>query len=136
MGRRASTSTHPFWIIATLLLIATLIAGGIFLSGRTSDPYSSVTTLDVAAYLENSNSLKDNTYKITGTIMNSIAWSPEMGRLFSIEVQSSAGSDGVSLPILIPAQFNHVNIQKGQRFDFKVTVDEKGILKAQGLQKK
>jgi hypothetical protein len=39
------------------------------------------------------------------------------------------------LPVLIPAEFNHVNIQKGQRFIFKTEVDEKGILKAKGLTK-
>ncbi len=133
MGRRASSSTHPLWIIALLLLIAVAIMGAYLFFGRVNDPFRTLTLLDVAAYLENSNSLKDNTYKITGTIMNSIAWSPDTGRLFSIEVESGSSLD--VLPILIPAQLSHVNIQKGQRFFFKVKVDEKGILKVQDLRK-
>jgi len=107
--------------------------GAYLIFGRVNDPFRTLTPLDVAAYLENSNSLKDNTYKITGTILNSIAWSPDTGRLFSIEVESGSSSD--VLPILIPAQLGHVNIQKGQRFYFKVKVDEKGILKVADLQK-
>ncbi len=107
--------------------------GGYFLYARANDPYRTLAPLDVPVYLENSNSLKGNTYKIEGTILNSLAWSAEAGRLFSVEVQS--GSDAAPLPVLIPVQFNHVNIQKGQRFFFKIEVDEKGILKVRDLRK-
>ena len=39
------------------------------------------------------------------------------------------------LPIFIPAEFNKVNIQKGQHFSFSVEVNEKGILTVKGLNK-
>jgi hypothetical protein len=134
MSRRASFTIHPVWIAALFVLIAAAIAGGYFLVGRVNDPYRTLSPLSVSAYLDNSNSLRGNSYKVTGTIWNSLAWSPTAGRLFSIEVESGNGATDI-LPLLIPAEFNHVNIQKGQQFTFKIEVDEKGILKAAGLKK-
>lgn len=134
MPRRASFTIHPVWIVAIFILVAAAILGGYFLVGRVNDPYRTLAPLDVAAYLDNSNSLRGNSYKITGTIWNSLAWSPTIGRLFSIEVDSATGDTHV-LPLLVPTIFNHINIQKGQRFIFKIEIDEKGILKAAGLNK-
>jgi len=134
MSRRASFTIHPVWIVAIFILVAAAISAGYFLVGRVNDPYRTLSPLSVSAYLENSNSLRGNSYKVTGTVWNSLAWSPTTGRLFSIEVDSGNGSTDI-LPLLIPAQFNNQNIQKGQRFTFKIEVDEKGILKAAGLKK-
>lgn len=138
MSRRASFTIHPSWIVAIVILVIVAISGGYFVIGRVNDPYRTLSPLDVPAYLENSNSLRGNSYKITGTVSNSLsdsmAWSPTSGRLFSIEVASATGSADV-LPLLIPAQFNHVNIQKGQQFIFKLEVNEKGILKVLDLKK-
>ncbi|MEI8341697.1 MAG: hypothetical protein WCH43_09210 [Verrucomicrobiota bacterium] len=134
MSRRASFTIHPVWIVAIFILVAAAISAGYFLVGRVNDPYRTLSPLSVSAYLENSNSLRGNSYKVTGTVWNSLAWSPTAGRLFSIEVDSGNGSTDI-LPLLIPAQFNNQNIQKGQRFTFKIEVDEKGILKAAGLKK-
>lgn len=134
MPRRASFSIHPVWVAAIFILIAAAITGGYFLVGRVNDPYRTLSPLSVSAYLDNSNSLRGNSYKVTGTVWNSLAWSPTAGRLFSIEVESGNGGTEI-LPLLIPSAFNHVNIQKGQRFTFKIEVDEKGILKAADLKK-
>jgi hypothetical protein len=134
MPRRASFTIHPVWIITIFILVAIAILGGYFLVGRVNDPYRTLAPLDVSTYLDNSNSLRGNSYKVTGTIWNSLAWSPTVGRLFSIEVDTGNGGTNV-LPLLIPTTFNHMNIQKGQRFIFKIEVDEKGILRAAGLNK-
>ena len=83
----------------------------------------------MADYLENSNSLRGNVYKLDGTIAKSLEFSPANGRLFSVEV------GGDLLPILVPPQFNSVNIERGQRFFFKIEVADKGILKAQDVKK-
>ncbi len=133
MARRAHSTIHPIWIFIGILLMVGLMVGGYLFYGRESDPYRTTTELDVPAYLENSNSLRGNIYKVKGTILNSLSWSLTAGRLFSIEISSSSNTE--VLPILIPIKFNEVNIQKGQRFYFKVEIDEKGILKLQDLQK-
>lgn len=107
------------------------MAGGWALYKNVSDPYRTLTALDVPAYLENANSLRGNVYKLNGMVDTELAWAPLAGRLYSVEV------DGRSdiLPIMIPASFNSVNIQKGQRYFFKLEVGEKGILLVRDIRK-
>ena len=133
MARRANFSINPVWIVVVILLIVGSVGVGYVLLGKINNPYRTLTPLNVATYLENSNSLRGNTYKVTGTVWNSLAWSPTAGRLFSIEVESGSGVN--VLPILIPSQFNYVTIEKGQRFIFQIEIDDKGILKTKNLSK-
>jgi hypothetical protein len=83
----------------------------------------------VASYLENSNTLRGNIYKMEGTVAESLAWSPASGRLIAVEV----GED--ILPVLVTVDFNSMNIQKQQRLVFVVEVDEKGILRTREVTK-
>ena len=129
MARRASSSAHPIWMLIAAGILLAALAGGYFLFGKASDPYRTLTALPVADYLENSNSLRGNVYKLEGTISKSLEFSTANGRLFSVEV----GGDLV--PVLVPPQFNSVNIERGQRFSFKIEVGDKGILKAQDVKK-
>lgn len=116
-------------MLAAVALVFVALAGGYFLFGRSSDPYRGLTPLPVADYLQNSNSLRGNVYKLEATIAQSLAWSQNTGRLFSVEV------NGDVLSILVPPQFNSVNIEKGQRFFFKIEVGDHGILRAQDVKK-
>ena len=129
MARRASSSAHPIWILFAAVLVLGAIGGGYFLFSRASDPYRTMTPLPVADYLENSNSLRGNVYKLEATVSKSLDWSPTAGRLFSVEV----GAD--VLPVLVPPQFNAVNIERGQRYFFKIEVGDKGVLRAQDVKK-
>lgn len=133
MPRRASSPSQPLKVGAIMLLLITLISGGYWLWSTISDPYRTLTPLDVPAYLENSNSLRGNTYKVIGTISDQLAWSPTAGKLLSIEVETALGSD--MLPVLVPAQLSHINIQKGQKFFFKIEVGDQGILRAEDVKK-
>ncbi|MGB8170634.1 MAG: hypothetical protein WCF18_24230 [Chthoniobacteraceae bacterium] len=130
MARRASSSAHPIWMLIVAVLLIAAVAGGALLFHQTNDPYRTMTSLPVQDYLANSNSLRGNTYKIDATIVEALRYSPTGGRLFAIEVN---GSD--RLPVLVPAELNHVNIERGQRFYFKVAVEEKGVLRAQEVKK-
>ena len=129
MSRRASSSAHPLWFAAAAVLALCAIAGGFFAFNRSGDPYRTMTPLPVADYLENSNSLRGNVYKLDATISQSIEWSPTAGRLFSVD----AGKD--VLPILIPPALNHINLDRGQRYYFKIQVGDKGVLMAQDVKK-
>jgi len=133
MARRASFAIHPLWIVAVFLLVIGAISGGYFLVGRVNDPYRTLAPLDVPAYLENANSLRGNSYKFSASIWNYLASTTQSGRLFSVEVTNGAATE--ILPLFIPAEFNSVNIQKGQHFNFSVEVNEKGILTVKGLTK-
>ena len=129
MARRASSSANPLWFVAAFLLALCAIAGGFLMFNRSGDPYRTMTPLPVPDYLENSNSLRGNTYKLDGTISQSIEWSATAGRLFSVDV----GAD--VLPILVPANLNHINLDRGQRYFFKIQVGDKGVLTAQDVKK-
>ena len=128
MARRASSSAHPIWLLVAALLVIAAVAGGFFIHSR-SDPFRTVAALPVADYLENSNSLRGNVYKLDATVSKSIDWSANAGRLFAVE----AGSE--VLAVLVPPQFNAINIERGQRFIFKLEVAEKGILRVQEVRK-
>ena len=130
MPRRASSSANPVWILAIIIFLAASVGGGYFLYNTVSDPYRTLTPLDTQGYLQNSNSLRGNTYKLSATIENQLSWSP-VGRLFSVDVEGG----GDVLPVLVPPEFNAINIQKGQKFYFQVEVGDKGLLKAKGIKK-
>lgn len=130
MARRASSSAHPVWLLIAALLVVGAIGVGFLLHGRSGDPFRTVTELPVRDYLENSNSLRGNVYKLDATISSSLEWSASAGRLFAVDV-----TGGDVLPILVPPQFNNVNIERGQRYFFKIEVGEKGILRAQEVKK-
>jgi hypothetical protein len=131
MARRGKHSIKPLWIgIAAALVVLAFVGSRLFISA-TSEPFRTVEALDVRSYLENANSLRSNVYKLEGEIANSLAWSPSEGRLFAVSVKD--GADVV--PILVTKNFNHINIQKGQRFIFLLEVDDKGILRTKDLKK-
>jgi len=86
-------------------------AGGYALFGSSSDPYRTISPFPVQDYLDNANSLRGNVYKVDGTIAKSLQWSPNAGRLFSIDLAGS-GND------VVPSLF-----LQGQRL-FVVTTAE------------
>ncbi len=131
MARRASSPVHPAWILIAAVMLLAAVAGGAFLFSRVSDPYRTVTELPVRDYLENSNSMRGNTYKMEATIEASLEVSRTGGRLFSVNVVS----ENSLVPVLVPPEFNHVNIERGQRYLFKIEVGEKGVLRAADVRK-
>ncbi len=131
MVRRASSTVHSGWVIGVAALVVAAMAGGWALYKNVSDPYRTLTPLDVPAYLENANSLRGNVYKLNATVDTQLAWAPREGRLYSVEVN---GRSDV-LPVMIPASFNSMNIQKGQRYFFKLEVGDKGVLHVQDIHK-
>jgi hypothetical protein len=100
-----------------------------FLVQRSGDSFRTVSPLPVADYLANSNSLRGNVYKVDVTISKSIDWSPTTGRLFAVE------TGGEVLAVLVPPQFSQLNIERGQRYIFKVEVADKGVLRVQDARK-
>jgi hypothetical protein len=133
MARRANKGIPPLFIGVILLLVALAVGGTLILRGRGNDPFNGVSKLDVRDYMDNGNSLRGNVFQVTGKVQNLLSWSSSQGRLYSIEVEGSYGSDLV--PILVPEEFNDINFQKGQTFVFKIGVGDRGILTAQKVQK-
>jgi len=131
MARRARSSANPAWFAAVIVLVLLLAGSGYWISQKISDPFRTLPPFPLSAYLENSNSLRGNVYSVTGSIDNQLGWSPEVGRLYAIQLDRPTNV----IPILIPKQFNATNLQKGQKFVFEIEVTEKGILQARQLKK-
>jgi hypothetical protein len=125
-GRRKKS----LFITVLLMVMVMAAAGGWYVFFNSSRLYRNAAPLDIPAYISSANSLKGNTYKLEGEVVNSLAWSPS-GRLISVGVDNGKKA----VPVLLPAEFNSVNIQKGQRFNFLLVVDDKGILRAKKLAK-
>jgi hypothetical protein len=132
MPRRASSRTNPVRLVVVLILVAGALAGGAYFWMTLSDPYRTLAPIDIGVYLDNANSLRGNVYKFSGTIDSELAWSPTGGRLFSVLAD---GSKTDVVPLLVPAELNYINIQKDQRYNFKIEVGDKGILTASDLKK-
>jgi len=131
MARRASSSVNPWWMAGVILLVVAAMVGGWVFYKNVSDPYRTLTPLDVSTYLDSADSLRGNVYKLTGTVGTQLAWAPREGRLYAVEVNERNDI----LALLIPATFNSLNIQKGQHYFFKIEVGEKGILRVRDLRK-
>lgn len=123
MARRASSSIHPAWLIGAAAVLVAAVAAVLFLKDTVSDPYRTLPPFPVKDYMANSNSLRGNVYRVECVIGDQLHYA-QGSRLFSVEV------DGEPVSLLVPQELREVNIQKGQRFLFKVEVGNKGVLKA------
>ncbi len=131
MARRAQSGLKPIHLVGLLLLLGAFIGLGYVMLNRTTDPMTGITALSTEEYLESSTALSGNTYRIEGTVDDRLDnWRATDGRLFSVQV-SEAGS---FLPVWVPANLE-TNIQRGQRYVFKVRVLETGILEVLELLK-
>jgi hypothetical protein len=138
MPRRASSGISPQQIIglaAAVIIIA--VVGFLFVKtlSKGNDTTSSkrATELNVSEYLENANSLRGNVYSVTGIVEDQLKWTPNNGRLFSVEAEQ--GGETAPLPIHVPQEFSKTNIDRGSEFRFLVEVGRDGTLVAQGIEK-
>jgi hypothetical protein len=127
MVRRASSRPQP-WLLASCAVGALAAVGaGYALFGYLQDPFRTVQPMDFSAYLDNAQSMRGNVYRVEGSIQHALAWVPAQGRLISVQVDQPGGRHFAAL--WVPIEFNHVNVQKNQRYRFKVEVMNNGLLK-------
>ncbi len=124
MARRAQSGLQPAHLVGLLLVLVAVLGGGYALLHRGTDPMTGLTPLSSEEYLESSTALSGNTYRIEGTVDDRLDnWRASDGRLFSVQI-SEAGS---FVPVWVPPTLE-TNIQRGQRYLFKVRVLETGVL--------
>lgn len=135
MARRAQSSISPTHLIGLVLVLAVLGGGGYMLLHRTTDPMTGITELLTSEFLENATALSGNIYKVEGIVDDRLdtGWRQADGRLFSVQVSDGSGNSFV--PIWVPPDYQGANIQRGQRYTFKVRVQENGILEVLELLK-
>lgn len=127
--RRASSSSPSPKIIGAGALILVVLIGGYMSVGSTQDPFRTASPFPVKDYLENANSLRGNTYRLEAQIDTTLEVAPDSSRLLSVE------SAGDLLPLLVPSKLNGMNIERGQKLQFKVQINEKGLVVASDVRK-
>jgi hypothetical protein len=139
MPRRAKSSFKPVHLIISIVAVAAVAFVGFLLlrnGAGSSGGYVGVNDLSVREFMENSNALGGNTYRIEGRIDNRLDnnWPANKGRLFSVVVEDR--DEEAALPVFVPPQFKGTNIQRGQRYRFKVEVQaDTGVLEVKDLSK-
>lgn len=131
MARRASSSTNPALILGIVIAIGILIYGGKTLMSGNSSGFDDATPLVVDDLLENGNSLRGNEYVVEGSIDEKLRWTSDSGQVVSIRVDSSNGEE--IIPIRVPQKFSKLNIEREQRYAFKVEFEKGGIPVATGV---
>ncbi len=133
MPRRASSKVQPVWIVAIVAAALVAVGLGFVFENQGGDAFRTVPELNLQDYLSDARSLRGNSYKVKGTIYQSLGYSRNKGRLVSVEVD--ANSDSNMIPILIPPDLGYLNLQKGQRYVFRLEVGDSGILLARDMKK-
>jgi hypothetical protein len=129
MARRANSSIPAGKLAAVATVVAGLLAVAYAVFGTAQDSFRTSSPFPVKEYLENANSIRGNTYRLEAVVDKTLEVVPATGRLFSVEV------GGDMLPVLVPASLNGTNIERGQKFLFRVQVNEKGLLVATEIRK-
>lgn len=125
MARRASSSTNPTLIIGIAVAVIAVIFGGKFLMSKKKESFSDVTPLAVQDLLDNGNSLRNNEYLIEGKIDERFFRDGNTSSVVSVRVKADSGEEVV--PVMIPEKFNNLNIEREQRYAFKVRFEQGGI---------
>jgi hypothetical protein len=125
MARRASSSTNPALIIGIAVAVIAVIFGGKFLMSKKKESFSDVNPLAVQDLLDNGNSLRNNEYLIEGKIDERFFRDGNTSSVVSVRVKADSGEEVV--PVMIPEKFNNLNIEREQRYAFKVRFEQGGI---------
>lgn len=134
MPRRAQSGVRPAHWLGLIIILAVIGGGGYVLMHRATDPMTGITELNTDEFLENATALGDNIYKLEGIVDDRLdKWRSADGRLFSVQISDGSGSTFV--PVWVPPDYQGANIQRGQRYVFKVRVQENGVLEVLELLK-
>jgi len=125
MPRRAQSGVRPAHWLGLIAILAVVGGGGFALMNRSTDPMTGVTDLSSGEFMENATALSGNEYKVEGIVDDRLDnWRSADGRLFSVQMTD----DNTFVPVWVPPDYKGANIQRGQRYVFKVRVLETGVL--------
>lgn len=125
MPRRASSSLHPGVIIGIIAAAIIAVMAGKNLLGKKSSSVGEADKLDVRDLLDNGNSLRGNEYVVEGKVDRKLRWTTERGQVVSLRVSTSGGEELIGVEI--PSAFNNLNIEREQKYAFRVKVRQGGI---------
>ena len=125
MARRASSSLHPGIIIGIVAAIAVAVFAGKSLFGNNSSSLGDGDKLEVRDLLDNGNSLRGNEYLLEGKIDRNLRWTTSRGQVVSVRVSTAGGEELIGVEI--PPSFDKLNIEREQKYAFRVKVRQGGV---------
>ena len=125
MARRTSSSTNPILIIGIIVAVVALIFGGKLFMSKKKKSFTDINPLVVQDLLDNGNSLRNNEYLIEGKIDERFFRDGNTSSVVSVRMKAESSEEIV--PVVIPAKFNKLNIEREQRYAFKVRFEQGGI---------
>jgi len=131
MARRASSSLHPGMILGIIAVIVIAVIAGKSFLGKKTPSFGDISTLQVDELLENGNSLRGNEYVVEGKVDEKLRWTPNRGQVVSIRVSSGGGDELIGVEI--PPEFDKLNIEREQKYAFRVKFRQGGIPVATGV---
>jgi hypothetical protein len=133
MARRASSGINAGVLIGVGAFIVIAVVAGFLLLGRKSSTFGDVPKLRITEFLENGNSLRGNEYVVEGKVDEKLRWTPGRGQVVSVRVDDNGRSELIGIEI--PAEFNDLNIEREQRYAFRIRVRQGGIPVATGIER-
>jgi hypothetical protein len=131
MARRASSSLHPGVILGIIAVIVIAVIASRSFLGKKTPSFGDLAPLQVEELLENGNSLRGNEYVIEGKIDEKLRWTPHRGQVVSVRVSSGGGDELIGVEI--PPEFDKLNIEREQKYAFRVKFRQGGIPVATGV---
>ena len=125
MARRANSSLHPGIIIGIVAAIAVTVFAGKSLLGNKSSSFGDGDRLEVGDLLDNGNSLRGNEYLLEGKIDRKLRWTTSRGQVVSVRVSTAGGEELIGVEI--PPSFDKLNIEREQKYAFRVKVRQGGV---------
>lgn len=125
MPRRASSSLHPGVIIGIIAAAVVAVMAGKNFIGKKSSNLGDAQKLDIRDLLDNGNSLRGNEYLVEGKIDQKLRWTTDRGQVVSLRVNTPGGDELIGVEI--PASFNNLNIEREQKYAFRVKFRQGGI---------
>ncbi len=125
MARRASSSTNPVLIIGIVVGVIAAVFVGKFLMTKKKENFSGVKPLAIQELLDNGNSLRNNEYLIEGKVDERYFRDNNPSSVVTVLVKSASGES--IIPVKVPEKFNKMNIEREQRYAFKVRFEQGGI---------
>ncbi len=130
MARRSKSKTAnknnvAVYAMIALAVIAALVIGKMALDKR-AQHFANTSELSIEEFRENANSMSGNEYQVTGKISEKLKWTSDRGQLISLSTEQAEGQQG-NIGIMVPADINQVNLEKGHSYTFKVTINREGL---------
>jgi hypothetical protein len=125
MPRRASSSTSPILIAVVVIAVVAIAVAGKFILSKKSESFTDVKPLPPRDLQENGNSLRMSKFLVEGIVDERFFKNGTTSSIVTVRVKSNDGEE--IIPVIVPSSLSNINIEREQRYAFKVEVQEGGI---------